>query len=170
MTAEVPVDPEAPTPDGVVVPRGPSARAVGGWLVLLGAAVALDGVVGGLAAVVIAALVLARLPLRVLGALGVAALVATPIAVLAQGLPATDEVSPSFVTRSLLPHHLVFAGLVWVGTWAVLDLLPHLVAPSEVPDADDGPPTSRARRLAGTALTAAVAVAALAACVAVLQA
>lgn len=148
-----------------------NARSVGSWTVLLGAAVLLDGVVGGLVVVVVGAVALARLPWRILGGLGVVALVAVPLVVLGLGLPATDEVSPTFVSRSLAPHHLAFAGLVWVGAWAVLDLLPHIAAAAAAPHPDDPrpAPTSRRRRLAGAVLVAVVAVGAVAASVAVLH-
>lgn len=148
-----------------------NARSVGSWTVLLGAAVLLDGVVGGLVVVVVGAVALARLPWRILGGLGVVALVAVPLVVLGLGLPATDEVSPTFVSRSLAPHHLAFAGLVWVGAWAVLDLLPHIAAAAAAPHPDDPrpAPTSRRRRLVGAVLVAVVAVGAVAASVAVLH-
>ncbi|MCB1038466.1 MAG: hypothetical protein KDA94_02865 [Acidimicrobiales bacterium] len=99
----------------------PSLRAGGAWLVFAAVAVALDGAVGGAVAVAVAAILLAGLPRTVLGGAGVAALAAVPVAVLANGLPADDEVSPEFVVGSLWPHHLMFVGLVLVGTWAVLD-------------------------------------------------
>lgn len=149
-----------------------AGRAVGAWIVLLGAAVVLDGLVGGLAVVVIGAVALARLPWRVLGALGVAALVAVPVVVLGLGLPSIDEVAPTFVSRSLLPHHLAFAGLLWAGTWAVIDLLPHItaVAATPQPGVPDVAEPSRGRRLAGLAAVALVAVAAVVASLAVLRA
>ncbi len=104
------------------------SAAVGAWLVLAGACTALDGIVGLGVAVVVAAVLLARLPRRWLGVLGVAALALVPVVVLARGLPDRDEVSPFFVAGSLWPHHLAFAGIAWTMTWAVLDLRARLVA------------------------------------------
>lgn len=100
--------------------------AIAAWFLFAGVCFALDGAVGIAVAVVVAAVVLARLPRRWLGALGLAALVAAPASVLLDGLPSPAEVSPGFVTRSLLPHHLTFAGFALVSAWVVLDLAEHL--------------------------------------------
>ncbi len=150
----------------------PSARSLGAWLVLLGVAVALDGLVGGLVAVVVGAVLLARLPARILGALGSVALLAVPITVVIQGVPTPAEVSPAFVTRSLVPHHLTFAGLVWAGAWAVLDLLPHLVSSPEPTEVVAGAAGSAAPvdRVLAVVLVLVVAVGAVLACAAVLHA
>lgn len=149
----------------------PSLWSLGAWLVLLGVTVALDGLVGGLVAVVVGAVLLARLSPRILGALGTLALLGVPVAVLVQGVPTPEEVSPLFVTRSLVPHHLTFAGLVWAGAWAVLDLLPHLVTAAETADPLDGaPPSAPVDRVLAAVVVLAVAIGAVLACAAVLHA
>lgn len=147
----------------------PSWRAIALWLVATGAAVAIDGVVGGLALVFVAAVVLAGISARVIGAVGVLLLAAAPMAVLFEGIPSDADVSPLFVTRSLLPHHLTFAGLILVCSYALIDLAPHLRdwAQGDHPVQDDGPPFGT---VVGVAVVAVVAVGALAACVAVLRA
>lgn len=163
--------------DGVAVDLGralPAWRPLGAWVLLLAVTVALDGLVGGLAAVVVGAVLLARLPARIVGALGSVALLAVPIVVVILGIPTAEEVSPAFVTRSLVPHHLTFVGLVWAGSWAVLDLLPHLVATPEpvaleAGGAGDGS-SSTAERIAAAVVVLVVAVGAVLACAAVLQA
>lgn len=164
--ADVPAPDEAPV--APVRPR-PRARSIGIWLVLTGLAVALDGLVGGLTLVVVAAVLLAGLSIRVLGGLGVALLVLAPIAFLVEGVPTAADISPAVVTRSLLPHHLTFAGLVLVGAFAVLDLAPHLQAwaSAERAPQDDGPPLGA---VGGVVVVAAVAIGALLACLAVLGA
>lgn len=98
-------------------------RPVGTWLVLLGVAVALDGAWGAVVCVVAAAILLARLPRQILGGIGVLCLLGVPIAVVANGIPSDEDVSPLFVVGSLWPHHLMFAGLSLVGVDAVLDVL-----------------------------------------------
>ncbi|MEZ5183472.1 MAG: hypothetical protein R2702_16595 [Acidimicrobiales bacterium] len=143
----------------------PSGAAVGGWLLLAGGATALDGLVGLGVAVLVGAVLLAGGPPRALGALGTAALAAVPVVHLGRGLPSDDEVSPFFVAGSLWPHHLAFAGLVLVGSWAVLDLGHQLRSspPDPVPAVPSRPPVR-----AAAALVLAVAVGAVAASVAVL--
>ena len=158
--------------DDPVAPSGPArpgARAVAIWLVLAGLAVALDGVVGGLTLVFIAAVLLAGAPIRIIGGAGVALLVLAPIAFLIEGIPSAASVSPALVTRSLLPHHLTFAGLVLVSAFALLDLAPHLGtwAAAERPRPDDGPPLGT---VVGIAVVAVVAFGAVVACRAVLGA
>ena len=170
-----PPAPEAAPPDSAAVPDAaprpprPRLRAVGGWLLLVGIAVALDGVVGGLALVFVAAVLLAGLPPRLIGGLGVALLVAAPIAIIIEGIPTTSEISPAFVTRSLIPHHLTFAGLILVCAFALIDLGPHLRdwATAERPPQDDGPPLGT---VAGAVVVGVVVVGALVACQAVLGA
>jgi hypothetical protein len=156
---------EAPRP--ARLPARPSWRSVGGWLVLVGAAVALDGPVGGLALVFVAAVLLAGLSPRIVGGVGVALLVLAPLAVILEGLPSESQVSPAFVSRSLLPHHLTFAGLVLVSAYALIDLIPHLRAwaAGAHPAPAEGPPLGTAL---GVAITALVAIGAVAACAAVL--
>ncbi|WP_421121053.1 hypothetical protein ACE2AJ_07205 [Aquihabitans daechungensis] len=161
---------ERPVPgEGVTRPPRPSLWAVGGWLLLVGLAVALDGPVGGFTMVAIAAVLLAGLPTRLIGGLGVLLLALTPVAIILEGIPTDREISPEFVTRSLLPHHLAFAGLVLVGAFALIDLAPHLRdwAAAERPPQDDGPPFGT---VIGAVLVALVAVGALLACRAVLGA
>ena len=89
------------------------------------------------------------------------------MAFILEGIPATSDISPAIVTRSLLPHHLTFAGLILVSAFALLDLAPHLRgwAAAERPEQDDGPPLGT---VGGIIAVAVVAVGALAACVAVL--
>jgi hypothetical protein len=82
--------------------------------------------VGAIAAVLVAALILAQVPPRWIGIVGVVSLAVVPLVVLGGGLPTSGEVSPTFVSRTLVPHHLTFVGLVLVSTWAVLELAPHL--------------------------------------------
>ncbi|MCU1370919.1 MAG: hypothetical protein JWO77_2113 [Ilumatobacteraceae bacterium] len=158
-----------PSSPSTAVPARPSWQAALAWLVLAGVAVAIDGVVGGLAFVAIAAVLLAGLPTRLIGGLGVLLLIGAPIAIVIEGVPTDSGVSPAFVTRSLLPHHLAFAGLILVCAFALIDLAPHLRAWAEGdhPAQDDGPPFGTA---IGVALVAAVAVGALVACWAVLGA
>ena len=174
VTTDVAADapPEPPVDDAAMAappPPRPSLRAIGGWILLVGIAVALDGLVGGLTMVVIAAILLAGLPKRLIGGLGVALLILTPIAIVIEGVPNADEISPEIVTRSLLPHHLAFSGLVLVCAFALIDLAPHLRgwAAAERPPQDDGPPFGTA---VGVALVAVVALGALVACRAVLGA
>lgn len=131
----VPFAPE-PVPDEV--PPPPRAGAAswrllvgGGALCLVG--LLLDGGPGLTVGIVVVAVILAGLPRALLGLLGVVALAGVPIAVLWRGLPSGDEISPAFVTGSLVPHHLTFAGLVLVGAWVVLDLAPSLKATDVVP-------------------------------------
>ena len=169
MTApEAPsTNPTADLDEVPVGPTRPSLRAVGAWLLLIGVAAALDGLVGGLTVVVVAAVLLAGLPTRLLGLLGVLCLAGAPIAVMVRGVPTSEEISPAFVVRSLLPHHLTFAGLVLVCAFALIDLAPHLRDWADLPRAaqDDGPPLGA---LVGTVVVVLVAVGALAACAAVL--
>jgi hypothetical protein len=159
-----------------------TARGVGAWLVLAGVLVALDGAVGGAVAVAIGAVALAELPRRILAIGGTVALAAVPVAVLARGLPSEEEVSPAFVVGSLVPHHLTFAGLVLVGTWAVLDVRAHgvrrplaagpdpaTVSPSAGHEAGAGASTGLPLGM-GLAIVGLVAVGAIAACAAVLGA
>ena len=154
-------------------------RPVAAWLGLIGLCVVLNGVAGAAVAVLVGALLLAKAPLRWLGIAGVVALAVVPIVVLGGGLPSAGEVSPSFVSRTLVPHHLTFAGLVLVSTWAVLELVPHLGdrrssgdgtgAPGPASRGED-PGAARARLVAGLLLVGAVAVGAVVAVQAVLQA
>lgn len=164
-SAAEPVEPVEP----VVGPPRPSLRAVGIWVLATGVAVALDGVIGGLVLVVVAAVLLAGFPKRVLGALGVGLLALVPVAVVIDGIPTSADVSPAFVLRSLVPHHLMFAGLVLVSAFALLDLAPHLRqwADGEQVPQNDGPPLGT---VAGAVVVALVAVGAVAACLAVLGA
>ena len=150
-------------------PVRPSGRAVGGWLVLIGIAGALDGPVGGIALVVVAAVLLAGLPIRLIGGLGVVLLALTPVAIIVGGIPSSSETSPVIVTRSLIPHHLTFAGLVFVSAYALIDLIPHMHvwATAQRPAQDDGPPLGV---IAGAVVFCVVALGALAACRAVLGA
>lgn len=147
-------------------PRGRALAPVGGWLLFAGACTALAGVAGLAAAVVVAAVLLARLPHRVLGALGVVALAAVPLVVVGRGLPSEAEVSPFFVSGSLWPHHLAFGGLVLVGAWAVLDVRRRLAGGTldPVPAPPPRPPLA-----IGVAIVALVALGAVAATLAVLQ-
>jgi hypothetical protein len=110
------------------------------WVALTALGVVLDGVTGVILGLVVAVVVLARVPRRVLGALGVASLVAVPVVLLGRGLPSDQTVSPLFAVGSLWPHHLMFAGLVLVGVAAVSDLGDHLRATAR--HADEGDPPS----------------------------
>lgn len=166
--ATAPTGGDAPGPAGPArLPARPSWRSVGGWLLLVGLAVALDGPVGGLALVFVAAVLLAGLSPRIVGGVGVALLVLAPLAIILEGLPSESQVSPAFVSRSLVPHHLTFAGLVLVSAFALIDLIPHLRAwaAGAHPAPADGPPLGAAL---GVAITALVAIGAVAACAAVL--
>ncbi len=160
-------DPAAAARDAAPTSLRRSLRAIGGWILLVGIAVALDGLVGGLTLVVIATVLLAGLPQRLIGGLGVALLVLAPVAVVLQGVPTAGEISPAFVTRSLVPHHLAFAGLVLVSAFALIDLAPHLRdwAAAERAPQDDGPPVGT---LIGAVVVAVVAVGAIVASWAVL--
>jgi hypothetical protein len=142
---------------------------VGAWVLVAGVAVALDGLVGGLALVLVAAVLLADLPTRVLGALGVLCLALVPVAIIADGVPSAREISPAVVTRSLVPHHLAFAGVVLVGAFALIDLAPHLRAwaAGGPPPQEDGPPLGTT---VGAIVVAVIAVGAVLACRAVLGA
>ena len=160
-----------------------SSRAGGRWLViatwcvLTGLAIALDGVTGAVVAVVVGAVVLARLPRQILGGLGVLALLGVPIAVVRHGVPNPSDVSPLFVVGSLWPHHLMFAGLALVGCEVALDLADHMRATAargarvgERPHGDgvDPPdPVGRLPLIGRYVLMGVVAVAGLAAAVAV---
>ncbi|MGN6696360.1 MAG: hypothetical protein ACTHN0_19435, partial [Aquihabitans sp.] len=134
MTApETPAEsPETAADLGAEAPRTepvrPSLRAVGAWLLLIGVAVALDGLVGGLTVVFVAAVLLAGLPTRLIGGLGVLLLALAPVAFLVEGVPTASDVSPAIVIRSLLPHHLTVAGLVLGSAFALIDVAPHLRA------------------------------------------
>ncbi len=134
--AEAP-DEVAPVTNEVPDRPRPGRRSVLLWVACAAVAVALDGVVGGLVAVVVAAVLLAGLPPRSLGGLGVVALAAVPFAVILQGVPTTQTVSPGFVSATMWPHHLAFAGVVWAGAGAVLDLWPHLASLRESAAAAD---------------------------------
>lgn len=136
-----------------------TARRVALWAALVAGAVFLDGLVGAAVVLVVAAVLVAGAPRQVLGGLGVVALFGALVAQLALGVPSPSEVSPDLVSRSLLPHHLTFVGLVLVGAWAVLDLVPHRAPAQEAPSAPTAAPVPRA---AGWALVAVVAVGALA--------
>lgn len=170
---EVPPDEDAQPPAARVA----SARGVAAWLVLVAVLAALDGLPGTTAALVVGVVVLARLPRRWIGLIGVAALVAVPIVVVAGGVPTEAEVSPGFVTRSMWPHHLAFVGLALVCTAAVLELLPSLrgLRRAGVVHADDADPGHRSpfAVLPGWTrhtIVATVAVGLVVACLAVLQA
>lgn len=143
---------------------------VAAWLVAISVGAALDGVVGGLVVVVVAAVLLAHLSPRVLGAAGVLALLAVPLAVVIQGIPTDGDVSPTFVSETLIPHHLTFVGLVLVSACAVLEMRPHLAewraaAPRTDADLDAPPPLGP---LLGVAVTVVVGVGVVWACSAVL--
>ncbi|MFN8018207.1 MAG: hypothetical protein U0P45_08795 [Acidimicrobiales bacterium] len=114
-------------------------RAAAAWTAFALVAVALDGPVGGIVPVIVAAVLLARIQIRAIAALGVVALALAPITVLWGGLPAADEVSPRFVLDNMPAHHLTFAGLLLVGTWAVLDMWPAMHARAK--GAQEVPPT-----------------------------
>ena len=132
-------------------------------------AIALGGFVGVAVVVVVAAVVLSGTRLDVLGGLGVALLVAAPLVVLVNGLPSDGEVSPGIVTETLVPHHLVFAGLALVCTWVIVDVGPRRVRePRNEASVDEAPPGGPlwVRR----AVFATVVVAAVAATLGVLQA
>lgn len=157
--------------------RVASARGVAAWLGFVAVLGALDGLPGTTAALVVGVIVLARLPRRWIGLVGVAALVAVPVVVLAGGVPTEAQVSPRFVTRSMWPHHLAFVGLALVCAAAVLELLPSLrsLRRAGVVHADDADlvhrvPFASMPAWARRAVTAAVALGLLAASVAVLQA
>lgn len=150
--------------------RWRGALAVLGWLALIAIGVALDGLVGGLAMVAVAAVLLAKVSPRALGAAGVLALVAVPVALIIQGIPTAADVSPAIVSETLVPHHLMFVGLVLCSAGAVLEMRPHLAewrASAVRSDADlDGPPPLGV--LVGVAVTSVVALGALWAIAAVL--
>lgn len=155
------------------------ARSLGRWLLLLGTCVVLGGLPGAAVAVVVAAVRLARLPDRLLGALGVLALLIVPAVVVAGGLPGPSTVAPTFVSDSLVPHQLTFAGLALVSIWAIVDLAGHLRrerGSDLAPDVDAVAAEGGARtgpllgRWLGPALVVVIAVGALAASVAVVQA
>lgn len=174
-----PTGAEAPPADGARPPAGrpASVRGVAAWLALVAVLGALDGLPGTIAAVVVGVVVLARLPRRWIGLIGVAALAAVPVVVVAGGVPAEAQVSPAFVVRSMWPHHLAFVGLALVCTAAVLDLLPSLrglrrAGVVHADDADTGPRTPFASMpdLARYVVVAVLAAALLVSCVAVLQA
>lgn len=173
------IDAPAPPAEEVAPPaeRVVTLRGVAAWLALVVVLGALDGLPGTAAALVVGAVVLARLPRRWIGLVGLAALVAVPVVVVAGGVPTEAQVSPAFVTRSMWPHHLAFVGLALVCTTAVLELLPSLrgLRRAGVVHADDADPVHRApfAALPGWARYAAVATVAiglLVSCVAVLQA
>jgi hypothetical protein len=149
-----------------------SRRGFVAWVLLTGIAVALDGPTGAAVGVLVLAVFLADAPRRVIGAAGVLALVAAPVAVLVRGVPTDEDVSPAFVTGSLWPHHLVFAGVALLATFVVLDLWDHLrvggrthVSPVESPTVV---PLARLRPGARVALVGVVALVAVASIVAVL--
>lgn len=168
----IPADAVGPPPEPDPPPRPRPLSWRGLLLVAALAAVGtvLDGPTGIVVGVIVVAVLLAGVTRRAIGAAGVLALVATPIAVVVNGIPAPDEVSPVFVVGSLWPHHLTFAGLSLVGTWVVLDVVDHLrAAPPVRPEAAE---TETARqpieRFGRTARFVAVTVVALAALVALI--
>ena len=166
MTGSEETAPEATGPERDAVAPGRRWSAVGGWVALVGGCLLLDGLVGGAVALVVAAVVAARLPPRVLGLLGAAAMAGAIAAVLVGGVPAEVDVSPAFVGRSLVPHHLTFAAFVLVGSWVVLDLVGHLRAdPAGEPIAA---PSGAPPRWVAVAVVAVVAVSAAVASAAVL--
>ncbi len=178
MTARTEVE-GAPADDAArpTVEPVASARGVAAWVGLVAVLGALDGLPGTAAALVVGVVVLARLPRRWIGRIGVAALVAVPVVVVAGGVPTEAQVSPAFVSRSLWPHHLAFVGLTLVCTAAVLELLPSLrsLRRAGVVHADDADPGRRAPLaslplVARGAAVALVAIGLLASCVAVLRA
>lgn len=163
----------APTDTEPSTSLRPLLPAAGLWLATAGILVALDGPVGAAVAVGIAAVVLAGLPRSVLALVGVVLLASVPIAVLVNGLPADDEVSPQFVVGSLWPHHLTLAGLVLLGSYVVLDVAAQRRAEvaagrGPTPDGDDLP--GPVPRPVAWALLAIVAIGAVAASLAVLAA
>lgn len=146
----------------------PSGRAIAAWCALLALGVLLGGAMGIAVAVVVAAIVLAGRPRSELGLLGVASLACVPLFVLLAGLPSRDGVSPAFVTETPWSHRLAFAGLLLVGTWAVLD-----VAAARRRDPATSRPTAEAPdpqlpTAVAVAIVVAVAVGAVAASAAVL--
>jgi hypothetical protein len=102
---------------------GPRVGGLGALVAFTALALFLDGLAGASAGVIVAAVLLARLPLRTIGGIGVACLVAAPIVVAAQGVPTPADLTPAFVARSLWPHHLTFVGLALVGAWVVADVV-----------------------------------------------
>jgi hypothetical protein len=166
-----------PADDAPPAVRVATARGVAAWLVLVAVLGALDGLPGTVAALVVGVVVLARLPRRWIGLVGVAALVAVPVVVVAGGVPTEAQVSPAFVTRSMWPHHLAFVGLALVCTAAVLELLPSLrslgragVVHAEDDDVVHRAPFASIPAWARYASVAVVALGLLVACVVVLQA
>ena len=118
----------------------PSGRVALVFLALLVVAAALDGSVGGAVVVFVGAVLLAGLPLDVLGRVGVVALALVPLILIVQGVPTAASVSPAFVSHTMLPHHLAFIGISLVSAGAVLDLVPHLAGGSTaVPAIHDDP-------------------------------
>jgi hypothetical protein len=149
-------------------------------LVFSGVALFLDGLPGGAAGVVVGAVLLARLPMRVIGGIGVACLVAAPVAVAIDGVPRTSEIAPAIVGRSLWPHHLTFVGLALVAAWVVIDVVglvgsagsDRSAGAHHAVEAEDGPEPALAAapRLVRLAIVAVVSLGALAASVAVVLA
>lgn len=103
-------------------------RAAIGWLLYAVFLGLLDGLPGTLAALLVGVVYLGGFPRKVIGWVGVACLAAVPLAVVVAGIPTEASVSPKFVSRSLLPHHLTFVGLALVCSAAVIDLVPSLRA------------------------------------------
>lgn len=177
MTAPVDVEPGGDAAETAPRPSVATRGGAAAWVGLLALTFVLDGLPGTTAALVVGVVVLARLPRRWIGRVGVAALVAVPAVVVAGGVPTEAQVSPAFVSRSMWPHHLAFVGLALVCTAAVLELLPSLrgLRRAGVVHADDTDPAHRVpfARLpdaARLAVVAVVAVGLLVSCVAVLRA
>jgi hypothetical protein len=150
---------------------------VGLLLVFTGMGLFLDGLAGGVAGVVVGAVLLARLPTRVIGGIGVACLVAAPVAVAVDGVPSAAEIAPAIVGRSLWPHHLTFVGLALVAAWVAIDVVGPLrrqreSGPHRAVGAEEGPEPGLAAAPLGVrwVIVAVVALGALAASVAVVLA
>ena len=166
----IPADAIVPPPEPDPRPRARQLSWRGFLLVaaLAAAGTVLDGPTGIVVGVIVVAVLFAGVTRRAIGAAGVLALVATPIAVIVNGVPAPDEVSPVFVVGSLWPHHLTFAGLSLVGTWVVLDVVDHLRATPPAPPTETETAREPIERLGRTARFVAVTVVALAALVALI--
>ena len=103
-------------------PRRWYGRRALAWVLLAAALTCFDGFVGLAVALVVGAVLMARLPSRNLILAGAVLLALVPVAVLTRGLSSSSNLSSNFALNNQVANHLAFAGLALVVVGIVLDV------------------------------------------------